>query len=125
MTGTEPIFCCSSATPIALTNTYKLHNDPNREIHDAIFRSFLAFAVRKQRSATLLALIMSHIHEEPAMASPINTLPAAQRATPAPVLTTEALQNNPLTSQTPYVIHLTSRHDFRTRMLTPILRMLD
>jgi hypothetical protein len=31
---------------------------------------------------------------------------------PAPILTPEALRDNPITPNTPYIIHLTSRHDF-------------
>lgn len=38
--------------------------------------------------------------------------PAQQEPPPAPVFTYEALKNNPLGPKIPYVIHLTSRHDF-------------
>jgi hypothetical protein len=31
---------------------------------------------------------------------------------PTPVLSPEALRNNPITSNTPYIMHLTARHDF-------------
>src|ERR1700730_9340668 len=41
------IFCCNAASPVNASNT-KLHHDPNRELHEVIFRSFLAFAVRRQ-----------------------------------------------------------------------------
>jgi hypothetical protein len=110
----EAIFCCGSATPIASTNAFKLHNDPNREVHDAIFYSFLAFAVRKQKAATLMALIMSHIPAEtetPTTGYAVPCLPAPLVQPPI-LFTAEALKNNPLTAETPYVIHLTSRHDF-------------
>jgi hypothetical protein len=42
------IFCCKAAGPVPVASNIKLHNDPNRELHEAIFRSFLAFALRRQ-----------------------------------------------------------------------------
>ncbi|KAF4633113.1 hypothetical protein G7Y89_g5004 [Cudoniella acicularis] len=111
-TSTDSIFCCSSAVPVRTSQDNKLHNDPNRELHDAIFRSFLAFAIQKQRTADLLALILGDYHQETNVPPPSISTPAPQSDTPVPVLTLEALRNNPLTPQTPYVIHLTSRHDF-------------
>jgi hypothetical protein len=129
----QRIFCCKAAGPVGVSPTTKLHNDPNRELHEAIFRSFLAFAVRRQdladfveeeakqrrqESARLLALISgitdpdsrSSIPPPPATAPPLQ--PPIQQAAPAPIFTPEALKNNPLTPQTPYVIHLTSRVNF-------------
>jgi len=110
-TTAQAIFCCSSATPLACNSTSRLHNDPNREVHDAILYSFLAFAVRRQRSATLMALVLSHVPEDPESPRSEPALPC-RPSRPEPVLTPEALKNNPLTTETPYVIHLTSRHDF-------------
>jgi len=129
------IFCCRDAAPVNHSNNTKLHNDPNRELHESIFRSFLAFAVRRQdladffeeerknadqrrqESARLLALIsgVAMLDEESSIPPPPGTpppLPPPLQAIPAPVLTAEALKNNPLAPQTPYVIHLTSRVNF-------------
>ncbi|PVH89587.1 hypothetical protein DL98DRAFT_1237 [Cadophora sp. DSE1049] len=101
------IFCCGSAVPVHDSSHMKLHNDPNRDLHEAIFQSFLAFAVRRQHSADLLSLIMGF--EPESSPSTPGSIPQPQ---PAPVFSLEALQNNPLTLTTPYVIHVTSRHDF-------------
>lgn len=60
----SPIFCCASAAPVISHGAFKVHNDPNRDIHDAIFHSFMAYAVRKQHKATLWALAMSHVQAE-------------------------------------------------------------
>jgi hypothetical protein len=129
----ERIFCCKAAGPVGVSPTTKLHNDPNRELHEAIFRSFLAFAVRRQdladfmeeeakqrrqETARLLALIsgIADPHGEssipPSPATLLSPPPPTQQAAPAPIFTAEALKNNPLTPQTPYVIHLTSRVNF-------------
>lgn len=101
----EPVFCCASARPVSTTKSHKLYHDPNQEVHEIIFQSFLAFAVRRQQSADLFALILG-ISVEPGLPDVRH-----QSITP-PVLTQEALRNNPLTPYVPYVIHLTSRHDF-------------
>ncbi|KAH7342678.1 hypothetical protein BKA65DRAFT_586679 [Rhexocercosporidium sp. MPI-PUGE-AT-0058] len=102
------IFCCGSAVPVHDSSQMKLHNDPNRELHEAIFQSFLAFAIRRQHSTDLLSLIMGYEPES----SPPSTPGSIPQPQSAPVFSLEALQNNPLTPQTPYVIHVTSRHDF-------------
>ncbi|TVY33543.1 hypothetical protein LSUB1_G006538 [Lachnellula subtilissima] len=110
MSNTAPIFCCTAAVPVKTSIDNKPHHDLNRELHDAIFRSFLDFAIRRQRAGDLLKLIANGagVDSCPKMTSPT--------APPTPMLippfTLEALKDNPLTPQTPYCIHLTSRHDF-------------
>ncbi|KAK6581398.1 hypothetical protein PZA11_006089 [Diplocarpon coronariae] len=101
------IFCCQAALQVQYQSRFKLHNDPNRELHEAIFHSFISFAVRRQHSADLLCLIMGIEPESSGPGTPDELVPQL-----APVFNQEALQNNPLTLETPYVIHLTSRHDF-------------
>jgi hypothetical protein len=127
---TQRIFCCKAAGPAPVVSDIKLHNDPNRELHEAIFRSFLAFAVRrqvladfveeearerKQESARILALISGITNPDseflPLPATPPPSLRFLQPV-PAPIFTLEALKNNPLNPQVPYVIHLTSRVNF-------------
>jgi hypothetical protein len=132
----QQIFCCKAAGPVDVSTNTKLHNDANRELHEAIFRSFLAFAVRqqdladfldgetkktekrKQESAFLLALISGitdpdggiSIRSPPAV--PTLPPPPTQQIIPAPIFTVETLKDNPITPQTPYVIHVTSRVNF-------------
>ena len=127
----QRIFCCKAAGPVPIAGNVKLHNDPNREIHDAIFRSFIAFAIRrqeladsveeaakqrKQESARLLALISGIANPDskipPPPATPPPPAPRILQSAPAPIFTFEALKNNPLTPQVHYVIHLTSRVNF-------------
>jgi hypothetical protein len=133
----QRIFCCKAAGPVGASTNTKLHNDPNRELHEAIFRSFLAFAVRRQdlsdfleeetrkaekrrqESARLLALISGITDADgdfsipPPPAIPATPPPPPpQQVIPAPIFTPETLKNNPITPQTPYVIHLTSRVNF-------------
>jgi hypothetical protein len=132
----QQIFCCKAAGPVAASNNTKLHNDPNRELHEAIFRSFLAFAVRRQdlaafleeemkkaeqrrqESARLLALISGISEPDGVLSIPppptiaLPPAPSTQQVAPAPIFTLEALKNNPITPQTPYIIHLTSRVNF-------------
>ena len=127
----QRIFCCKAAGPAPVASDTKLHNDPNRELHEAIFRSFLAFAVRrqvladfveeearerKQESARLLALISGITNPDseflPLPATPPPPSLRFLQPVPAPIFTLEALKNNPLNPQVPYVIHLTSRVNF-------------
>jgi hypothetical protein len=127
----QRIFCCKAAGPVPVASNIKLHNDPNREVHEAIFRSFLAFAVRrqdladfieeaakarKQESARLLSLLSGVTGPDSEVPPPPATPPPPQprflQPAPAPVFTLEALKNNPLTPQVPYVMHLTSRVNF-------------
>lgn len=58
MSFPEPLFCCAKAVSINTPNSTKLHNDPNRDIHDAIFNSFMNFAYRRQTAATLMVRIL-------------------------------------------------------------------
>jgi len=130
-TFSQRIFCCKAAGPVPIASNVKLHNDPNREIHEAIFRSFLAFAVRRQdladfveeeakarkrESACLLALLSgagkSNDEIPPPPTTPPPPAPRFLQPAPAPLFTFEALKNNPLTPQVPYVMHLTSRVNF-------------
>ncbi|KAE8450944.1 hypothetical protein EG329_005384 [Mollisiaceae sp. DMI_Dod_QoI] len=159
-TVATPIFCCGGAAPVLTSSSQKLHYDPNRELHETIFKSFIAFAIRRQQEAErqekariqaqeLLQLLMGALNPDtapptpeifastpssffptqgsssPASASRLAAIPASSQpclatalaparpqTPPAPVLTYEALKNNPLSPQIPYVIHLTSRHDF-------------
>jgi hypothetical protein len=127
----QRIFCCKATGPAPVASNIKLHNDPNRDLHEEIFRSFLAFAVRrqnladfveeearqrKQESARLLALIsgITNLNSEvpPLPATPPPPSPRFLQPVPAPIFTLEALKNNPLNPQVPYVIHLTSRVNF-------------
>jgi hypothetical protein len=104
MPSTAPIFCCSAAVPVKTSVDNKPHNDPNRELHDAIFRSFLDFAIRRQRAGDLLKLITPGQEKDSPSAPPTPMV--------IPPFTPEALKDNPLTPSTPYCIHVTSRHDF-------------
>jgi hypothetical protein len=103
----DQIFCCSAATPISTPEDQKPHNDPNRELHQALLRSFLDFANRRRLAsetpaAQLLALLQNALQPEP----------AKSYIQPIPLFTPENLAGNPLTADTPYCMHLTSRHDF-------------
>ena len=113
MSTPEPIFCCASATPVQ-TYASKPYNDPNRGNHDAIFQSFLAFAYRRAREeheASLMALIDGN-QSSPGRTPPTKKMSVIQTLIPQPVLTMETLRNNSITTDTPYVIHLISRHDY-------------
>jgi hypothetical protein len=115
MSMPEPIFCCAAAVPVSTSNSAKLHHDPNRELHHALYRSFLAFAERRQRTAALLALILGgggDAESTTPSSAPETPPPSSQAWIPPPILTPDALLNNPITATTLYVIHLTSRHDF-------------
>ncbi|KAG0648804.1 ATF CREB activator 1 [Hyphodiscus hymeniophilus] len=111
--SSEPIFCCASVAPVNPQNNTKPHNDPNREVHNAIFNSFINFAYRRQAAVTLMALIQGY---NPGTSTSPTLSPSSVNSTPQeipkPLLTPEELQNNPITPNTPYVIHLTSRLDF-------------
>ncbi|KAH6680196.1 hypothetical protein B0J14DRAFT_578062 [Halenospora varia] len=111
MSFPDTVFCCPSAVPVKTSQDIKPYHDPNRELHDAIFRSFLTYAIKKQRTADLLALIL-RIEPELNVPPPPTVSPPPPPSTPALILTVEALANNPLTPHTPYVIHLTSRRDY-------------
>ncbi|TVY54806.1 hypothetical protein LSUE1_G009663, partial [Lachnellula suecica] len=102
------IFCCSGALPVKTTIDVKLYNNPNRELHEAIFRSFLAFSVRRQQARDLLLLITTGQTADSLRLDP--TILEAPMVVPPFRL--EDLKNNPLSPETPYCIHLVARHDF-------------
>ena len=113
MSFLDSIFCCANAAQVNVLNSMKLHYDPNRAIHGAIFESFIRFASRRQIAATPLSLVrcVESGGSSSSAWSPSKINYIFQQATP-PVLTSEDLQNNPITSNTPYTIHLTTRLDF-------------
>lgn len=92
-----PILCCSACYPAQTAVPIKPHNDPNRKIHFLIQVSFLNFCVRR---------LASHPLPTPSM------LPVPQDLIPKPVLTPEALANNPIKKDSPYIIHLQARVNF-------------
>ncbi|TVY37044.1 hypothetical protein LOCC1_G008185 [Lachnellula occidentalis] len=108
MPSTAPIFCCTAAVPVRTSIDNKQHHDQNREVHDAIFRSFLDFAIRRQRAGDLLKIIADGAGTCDKTTS--QTTPPPPMCIPP--FTLEALKDNPLTSPTLYCIHLTSRRDF-------------
>jgi hypothetical protein len=126
----ERVFCCKSAGPVLVAGNVKLHNNPNRELHEEIFRSFLVFAVhrqeladfveeeakeRKEETVRLLALICGSTNPDSDAHPPLATPPPPVRRVlqqTTPTFTPEALKNNPLNPLVPYVIHLTSRVNF-------------
>jgi len=110
MPGPEPIFCCEAAA-CSYTGNNKPHQDPYRERHYALYQSFIAFAQRRHRGWSLLKLIQGANIRTTAL-SPPNAAPSSQLNLPQAMLTPEALKNNPITLDTPYIIHLTTRHDF-------------
>lgn len=108
MTDPRPIFCCEKAHVRKENKPYK---DTYTECHIALFQSFLAFAERRQRARSLINLIRGADSKGPAPLLSNASLSSPPRA-PQPVLTPEALENNPITPDTPYIIHLSTRHDF-------------
>jgi hypothetical protein len=103
----EQIFCCSAAIPVSTPEDQKPHNDPNRELHQALLRSFLDFANRRRLAsetpaAQLLAILQNALQPE-------STQPYIQ---PIPLFTPQNLVGNKLTADIPYCMHLTARHDF-------------
>ena len=111
MSTPQPIFCCGLNAPIDTANSNKLHNNPNRDIHDAIYASFLAFTARTERTVALMALITGEGRDafpKPDPSSSSNSSSPQQ----VPLATPEAFANNPITKDTPYMMHLTSRYDF-------------
>lgn len=109
MTDLQPIFCCEHVNIGKEIKTYK---DPYSEHHYALYRSFLAFAQRRQRAWSLMRVIRD-ADSRPLVPLPPDTLPSlSPTMLPHPVLTPAALENNPITLDTQYVIHVVSRHDF-------------
>ena len=58
------IFCCTSAGPVLAERAHKIHNDPNRDYHDAICKSFMKYAIRKHREAILYEIMSGIEHLE-------------------------------------------------------------
>lgn len=107
MTDPQTIFCCEHAQA---RNENKPYKDPYREHHGDLYRSFIAFSERRQRAWALMRLIRENDSRPMAL---LSQAPSSSPASPPrPVLTREALGNNPITLVTPYIIHLTTRHDF-------------
>jgi len=105
MKDNRPILCCFDCYPAQTPSPTKPHNDPNREIHLLIYASFLQFCRRRLVSQPL-STPSTHATPEPL------TLPAPQDLIPRPVLTPEALANNPIKKDSPYIIHLQARVNF-------------
>lgn len=97
----KPLFCCSAALPINTSNSSKPYRNPNRETHDALRRSFAAFAQGQQSSASTLKFT-----------SPEMLPPPSGGISPALVMAKKALENNPITENTKYAVHVVSRHDY-------------
>ena len=103
------ILCCNAAGATDISKNSKPYNNPDREVHQAILLSFLNFASRQQLAADEEE---KRLADDP-VAQLRRLLHAACNPEPSsPLFTLEALQNNPLTPQTSYAIHLTSRLDF-------------
>ena len=125
----QRIFCCKAAGLDPLQASTKLHQDPNRDLHESLLRSFLAFAIRQE--------ILADLHEEEiareigeatrilanlgileksasSVLSPTATPPEPKNPVPQiiPMFTQEALKGNPLGPAVPYVFHLVSRTNF-------------
>lgn len=113
MVGSKPILCCRSAAPYHRPELPKPYNDPNRPVHDAVYRSFINFAVRTHLSIDLLKFLNEGALEStPELPSKTITIPPLQPPAPSPVLTPDALRNNPLTPQTPWAMHIACRYDY-------------
>lgn len=105
MTDPQQIFCCEHAQ---IRKESKLYKDPYREYHSALYRSFLAFSERRRRAWALMKLIRE-VDSRPTVSDAASFSPSAIAQQ---VLTPEALEDNPITPGTPYILHLITRHDF-------------
>ncbi|KAL3423204.1 hypothetical protein PVAG01_04951 [Phlyctema vagabunda] len=109
-------FCCSSAVQkVDVSNSGKVYHNIYHAKHDAIFRSFLEFAARRQRSSELLNLLWElpdpHASTSTATSS-THTRRSTQASTAQPHTPTQLLAN-PLDPQsTKSVVYMTSRQDF-------------
>ena len=108
MTDPQPIFCCEQAQ---IRKEHMLYKDPYRECHYTLYRSFLAFSERRRRACALMKLIRE-ADSRPVSPPVSDAAPISSPAVPHQVLTPEALENSPVTPETPYVLHLITRHDF-------------
>jgi hypothetical protein len=107
----EPVFCCGSAAPVHTSQNNKLYHNLDRNLHDDIFRSFLDFALRRQDKFEFDSTALK-LEPKPNIPIPPTRAPFPEPWVPGPILTPEALANNPITPDTLYCIHVTSRHDF-------------
>lgn len=105
----DAIFCCGEATAIDTSNSSKPHQDPYRTVHDNLYKSFIEFAYQRQLEAALMELINKNPEEEE---NPLEDDIEVQAFSPALVCTPEDLKDNPLTRDTEYAFHLTTRKDF-------------
>lgn len=105
MDQTLPILCCSACYSAKTPTPAKPHNDPNREVHNLIHASFLNFCLRR------LDTYPASIPPSPPLPG-IHTLPQPQDLIPKTILTPEALANNPIKKNSPYIVHLQARVNF-------------
>ncbi|KAL2075533.1 hypothetical protein VTL71DRAFT_476 [Oculimacula yallundae] len=107
------IFCCGQALPVHDCFHTKLHNDPNRDLHEAIFHSFIAFAIRRQTATDFLEILGLKPKSSTPCTPGFDYVPQLQAV---PEYTAEAAaeaqRTSPLTPYTPYVIHVTSRQNY-------------
>ena len=111
----EPVFCCGSACPTNTSENKKPFNDPNRPEHDDIFYSFLRFQLRRQGKfesdcRSLKIEPKSNVPQKTPGSLP--RTPPQEPWIPEPVLSPETLASNPITANTTYCIHVTSRHNY-------------
>ncbi|EPE33020.1 hypothetical protein GLAREA_06032 [Glarea lozoyensis ATCC 20868] len=101
----EPVFCCGKAHLTWTSQNNKPWHNPDRELHDRIYGSFLSFAVKRQKIYNFNSRIFNL---PPRSRDP----PVPQPWVPHDVLSDEAVANNPIKDDTPYCIHVISRDDF-------------
>jgi hypothetical protein len=101
----EPVFCCGKADITWTSQNNKPWRNPDRELHNRIYHSFITFAVRRQKNYNLSSRILNL---PPRSRDP----PVPQPWIPHKVLTADTVANNPITDDTPYCIHVISRDDF-------------
>jgi hypothetical protein len=107
MNDPQTIFCCEH---VKIRNENKPYKDPYREHYGDLYQSFIAFSERRQRAWALMRLIRDN-DPRPVAYYPRDA-PSSSASLLRSVLTREASENNPITLDTPYIIHLTTRHDF-------------
>jgi hypothetical protein len=120
MTDPQPIFCCEHVY-ITKESKNKPYKDPYSEHHCALYRSFLAFAERRQRAWSLIGVIRG-VDSRSLVPLPSNALSLSPIILPHLVLTPEALENIPITPDTQYVIHVINSTRFRLFHVVSILR---
>lgn len=105
MDNTIPILCCSACYQTLTPTPNKPHKDPNRGINSSIYWSFIQFCLRDLASRALFTHPSSHLPWMQALTRLLDIVPAL-------VLTPEALANNPIRKDSPYIIHLQARVNF-------------